>query len=70
MATKHTSKTLANAADDEPIFVLRATDALAEDAVRHWAARALYKGVAPTKVEEALNVADQMKAWPHKKLPD
>ncbi len=70
METKHNSKALANAADDEPIFVLRATDVLAEEAVRHWAAHALYKGVPPAKVQEALGVADAMRAWPTKKLPD
>lgn len=70
MATKHTSTCLANAADDEPIFVLRASDALAEEAVRHWAAHALVKGVAPAKVQSALEVADEMRAWPRKKIPD
>jgi hypothetical protein len=38
--------------------------------VRHWAAHALYKGVPPAKVQEALDVADAMRAWPTKKLPD
>lgn len=70
MATKHTSTSLAKAGDDEPIFVLRATDALAEDAVRHWAAHALYKGVPAAKVQEALEVADAMNRWPDKKIPD
>ena len=70
MATKHDSTCLAKAADDEPIFVLRATDILAEDAVRHWAAHALYKGVPATKVQDALDVADAMREWPRKKLPD
>ena len=70
MATKHTSSVLAKAADDEPIFVLRATDEFAVETVRHWAAKALYKGVAPAKVQEALDVADAMQSYPTKKLPD
>jgi hypothetical protein len=70
MATKHDSKTLAKAGDNEPIFVLRANDALAEDAVRHWAAHALYKGVPAEKVKGALEIADAMNAWPSKKIPD
>lgn len=70
MATKHTSKALENAADDEPIFVLRASDELAEHAVRHWAAKAAVAGVPGTKVKDALDVADAMRAWPTKKLPD
>jgi hypothetical protein len=70
MATKHTSSALAKAADNEPIFVLRANDELAEQVVRHWAARAAVAGVPGAKVKEALDVADAMRAWPAKKLPD
>lgn len=70
MATKHTSTTLAKAADDEPIFVLRANDALAETTVRHWAAVAVVRGVDGQKIKEALDVADAMRDWPRKKLPD
>jgi hypothetical protein len=70
MATKHTSTALAKAADDEPIFVLRATDPYAADAVRHWAAKALWKGVPPAKVQEALDIADAMQAYHSKKQPD
>jgi hypothetical protein len=68
--TKHTSTTLAKAADDEPIFVLRASDSLAVETVRHWAAHALVKGVPATKVQDALDVASAMAEWPNKKLPD
>jgi hypothetical protein len=70
MATKHTSTCLAKAADDEPIFVLRASDPIAHECVRHWAAHALWKGVPPLKVQQALDVADQMREYPHKKTPD
>lgn len=70
MATKLSNTSLAKAADDEPIFVLRATDPLAAETVRHWAAHALYRGVSPIKVQAALDLADEMHAWPTKKLPD
>jgi hypothetical protein len=70
MATKHTSETLAKAADDEPIFVLRANDEIAETTVRHWAAVAIVRGVDGAKVLQALEVADAMRDWPRKKLPD
>ncbi len=39
MSTKHDSKCLANAGDDEPIFVLRAQDEFAADLVVLWASR-------------------------------
>lgn len=70
MATKFSNTRLANAADDEPIFVLRATDPLASETIRHWAAHALYRGVSPAKVQAALDLADEMRDWPTKKLPD
>lgn len=71
MATKEeVLAALARIPEGEPLFLLRGQDALAEDAVRHWGARALVKGVDPSKCQGALEIADQMKAWPDKKLPD
>lgn len=54
----------------EPVFILRARDSLAAEAVRDWAARAADAGVDPRKVKGALDIADAMDAWPTKKLPD
>ncbi len=51
------------AADDEPVFTLRAQDMLAPEMVREWAYRALRMGVPKNKVEEARRCADQMEDW-------
>ncbi len=64
---------LAKAADDEPIFVLRAQDALAPMIVKAWAEAALKVGVPVEKIQEAVQLADQMTDWQatnHTKLPD
>ena len=63
MATKHTDTCLQNAADDEPIFVLRAQDKLASAAVRYWAARADSCGVPQAKVTEAFELSRKMDEW-------
>lgn len=54
----------------EPIFVLRAGDAVSADAVRAWAALAHRQGTPPEALELALQQADAMEAWPTKKTPD
>jgi len=66
----------AKAGDDEPVFVLRATDKLAPALVREWARqfavhyigydRSHWEG----KYTEALNLAEAMEAWPNRKMPD
>ncbi|MFN3624416.1 MAG: hypothetical protein ACK4TP_10175 [Hyphomicrobium sp.] len=61
---------LNKAADDEPVFVLRAQDELAAAVVTDWAILAQKRGVSEQKVKEALELADAMKAWPTRKLPD
>lgn len=64
---------LNKAADDEPIFVLRASDVLAPDVVRLWAGRAWQAGTPQAKVDEAYGLASQMQAWQAtngKKVPD
>lgn len=61
---------LNRAADDEPLFVLRARDLLAVDLVRVWVLRAHEKGVNPEKIREAREIAEQFAAWPDKRLPD
>lgn len=52
MGTKNDDSCLANAADDEPLFVLRAQDNMAADTVRLWARTAKTRGVNQEKVEE------------------
>lgn len=63
MATKHNCKCLETAKDDEPIFVLKATDKLASRVVRKWAEMAASHGTPPAKVAEAMQLADQMDTW-------
>lgn len=60
----------AKAADDEPLFVLRAQDKCAPQHVRDWADHAELRGCSPEKVAEARALADQMEAWPTRKYPD
>ena len=62
---------IAKAADDEPVFVLRAQDMLAPDIVREWAKRAAYLlGPNHPKVQESLKLASLMEQWPTRKYPD
>ncbi len=53
----------------EPIFVLRAQDALAPKIVREWAIAALRADVDPYKINEALDCADEMEKWPERRIP-
>lgn len=58
------SSCLNKAADDEPIFVLRANDPIAPAVVRFWAAMA--EGVhEEVKRREAWKLAEQMGRWKH-----
>lgn len=61
---------LGKAADDEPVFVLRAQDVLAAGRVDDWADHAELQGSPPEKVAEARQLAEKMRAWPSRKLPD
>jgi hypothetical protein len=55
---------LNRAADDEPIFVLRAKDMLAPKLVRDWAAKAVLDGHhEDAKIKAAWRFADAMEAW-------
>lgn len=63
MATKLNDSCLQKAAEDEPIFVLRAKDTLAPGLVEEWADRAAAQGAPDGKVAEARMQADQMRAW-------
>lgn len=70
---KNQNGCLAKAADDEPLFVLRANDEFAPSQVRRWAAcyaygkRAGQGGVLTlaqqAKYDEAIALALQMEAW-------
>lgn len=53
---------LNKAAPNEPLFVLRAKDPIAPMTLRHWAAMADNKHE-PTKVAEALKLAEEMETW-------
>lgn len=60
----------AKAADDEPIFVLRAQDMLAPALVRQWAVQAEERGCPAAKIAEARALADKMDNWAKRKNPD
>jgi len=55
---------------DEPIFVLRAQDVLADEVVAFWASRARENGVSAEKIREARECAVAMQKWPGRKNPD
>jgi hypothetical protein len=61
---------LGKAADDEPIFILRAQDIHAADLVEKWAIWARAGNTPDDKVEEAFRVVEAMRAWPKHKQPD
>ncbi|MDR3510675.1 MAG: hypothetical protein P4L73_03515 [Caulobacteraceae bacterium] len=54
----------------EPVFLLRAQDEGGGDGARDWAARAHARGVPVAVIEQALQQADRMDAWPTHKAPD
>jgi len=56
------------AADDEPVFVLRASDALAPIVVRLWADLAALHGCGFEKFRSAQRLADQMTIYAKQKL--
>lgn len=61
---------LGKAADDEPVFILRAQDMLSADLVDMWATQASLVGCHNDKVREARDLAQQMREWPRRKNPD
>lgn len=61
---------LGKAADDEPVFVLRAQDAFAAGLVYDWANKAEEMVCDVAKVAEARALARQMSFWPTRKYPD
>lgn len=61
---------LGRAASDEPIFILRAQDKVAAMAVTFWADVAEALGAPKGKVLEARALADKMRAWSTRRIPD
>jgi hypothetical protein len=61
---------LNRAADDEPIFVLRASDKFAAPLVTMWGELAKMHGCPADKLVSARLVLTEMRAWPRKKFPD
>jgi hypothetical protein len=61
---------LGKAADDEPVFILRAQDMLAPALVEQWANDAERHGCSADKVSEARALARLMRRWPTSKYPD
>jgi len=58
------------AAQDEPIFVLRAQDRLSYLIVRYWIMLAEEAGVNDKKLEEARRCEAAMREWSNQKTPD
>lgn len=59
--------------EDEPVFLLRATDVSAPATVRYWAQMAERSGASPAIVGAARNQADAMQRWQAQnghKVPD
>jgi hypothetical protein len=61
---------LGKAHEFEPVFVLRAQDSLAADLVEKWAIHARAAGTPNDKVNEAFALAEEMRRWPVRKIPD
>jgi hypothetical protein len=56
--------TLNRAADEEPLFVIRAKDKLSASMVRQWAEAAAMTGAhEPEKIQEARQLAEIMETW-------
>ena len=54
----------------EPIFLLRARDPVARQAILGWIASAHDHGVSPAVIEEAFQQLDAFEAWATKQLPN
>lgn len=58
------SSCLNKAAEDEPVFVLRAKDPIAPEAVETWARQSELSGAhEPRKISEARALAQSMREW-------
>lgn len=54
----------------EPFFVMRAQDCLSAALVHEWALRARNAGVSWKLVQQATDIAEKMRMWATKKIPD
>lgn len=63
-------KKLESMPDDEPVFLLRAQDGLSDEFVDAWAMRARQHQVHSDKVLGAINIAEDMRRWIPRRLPD
>jgi hypothetical protein len=70
MYKKQLLERLARVPDDEPVFLLRAQDLLADQTVKQWAYDARAAGVNKDKVTQALDCANLMSLWLTRKIPD
>lgn len=66
--TKLCCQTLDKAADDEPIFVIRATDETSAAAIQAWLC--LNPGISPEKKERAIIAMLAMRNWKSKRKAD
>lgn len=57
------SSCLNTAAEDEPLFVLRANDELAPEIIRVWITRSIIRSMHLRRLEEAELLAQKMEAW-------
>jgi hypothetical protein len=55
--------------EDEPLFCLRAQDKFAPVIIRLWAELCRLHGTPEKKVDEALELAASMTAWPVEQIP-
>ena len=69
MATKHTSKCIINAADNEPLFVLRSQDFTSPILILEWI-KINFETCPNDKLEAAFHTAIEMKGWPNRKPAD
>lgn len=68
MGTKNTDSVLKKIGNDEPIFVLRAQDVTAPETVMYWLH--INPRLPEAKRKEAMELAQRMKEWPHRKVAD
>ena len=59
---------LNKAADDEPVFLLRAQDIWAPEAIKYWASLAK-NTIGMDKFKESIGCAFMMESWPNRKMP-
>lgn len=60
---------LVDVAPNEPFFILRASDLLADYLVEQWAKNAESHGCDPRKVKAARDKANEFRAWPGRRYP-